>query len=88
MDDGARLLLALGAYRAAQGRLPEALEALVPEYIDEVPRDPVDGRELGYCPEAGLFYSIGDDLADGGGGPSPHFGPEPTFRLRPTADER
>ncbi|MEM7388018.1 MAG: hypothetical protein AAF514_24040, partial [Verrucomicrobiota bacterium] len=49
------------------GRLPETVEALVPDHISRVPLDPFDGRPLRYHPEQRLVYSIGIDLADDGG---------------------
>jgi len=39
----------------------------VPDYLDEVPRDPFDGAPLRYLPEQRLLYSIGADLLDGAG---------------------
>lgn len=66
--------IALKRYQRRHGRLPDALEALVPEFCAEVPHDPADGRLLRYrrLPEGGfLLYSVGEDGTDDGGDPSP-----------------
>jgi hypothetical protein len=68
--------LAIRLYRGKQGRLPEALSDLVPDYLPSVPIDPYSGQPLVYRPqgESFLLYSVGQDRRDDGG------------RL-PTADE-
>jgi len=43
-----RLVVALNRYEMRNGKLPERLEQLVPEYIDSVPRDPYDGKPFRY----------------------------------------
>ncbi|MCL5281827.1 MAG: hypothetical protein M1376_18170 [Planctomycetes bacterium] len=65
----ARTALAVERYRLASGKLPERLEELVPQYLNEVPSDPFDGNPLryrrvdpGYC-----LYSISEDGQDNGG---------------------
>jgi len=65
----ARTGLAVEHYRLAAGKLPDALAALVPAYLDAVPTDPFDGNEIRYKKlEAGfVVYSIGEDLSDDGG---------------------
>ena len=45
-----RIVLALAAYRLDRGRLPDALEQLVPDYLTELPLDPWIGRPFGYQP--------------------------------------
>ena len=62
-----RVALATRAYRAAAGELPENLDALVPNYLAELPVD-VDGRAFRYSPSGEYLYSIGDDRRDDGGG--------------------
>ena len=48
-------------YRLAHQALPESLEALVPYYLAEVPRDPFDGAPLRYIRhETGVRTSQGD----------------------------
>lgn len=62
-----RLLLACRAYDEATGHLPETLEALVPDHLPAVPRDPFDGEPFRYSAERRLVYSVGENLADDGG---------------------
>jgi hypothetical protein len=76
-----QLLLALRAYEEDQGSLPDSLSSLVPEYIEEVPRDPYDEAEFRYDCSRRLVYSVGDDLVDSGGDGYESFGPELTYRL-------
>ena len=56
-------------YHLATGTIPPSLEALVPEYLSEVPRDPIDGEPLRYLVTDTKYtvYSIGTDLEDDGG---------------------
>ena len=65
----ARVGLAVQRYRLATGNLPDALADLVPAYLDAVPKDPFDGKELKYKKlETGfVVYSIGEDGSDDGG---------------------
>ncbi|MCD6416745.1 MAG: hypothetical protein J7M08_08640 [Planctomycetes bacterium] len=60
-------LTALRCYRDAHGRLPQRIEELVPQYLDEVPRDPFDGKPLRYSKDKKIVYSVGTDLTDSGG---------------------
>ncbi len=55
--------LALSAYHAEHGALPESLDMLVPYYMAGVPEDPFTGRALGYDPDADrpIIYSVGAD---------------------------
>ena len=61
--------IALERYRRKHGALPEKLEQLVPEFLDEVPADPFDGRPLRYLIRDGkpVVYSVGKDRVDDGG---------------------
>jgi hypothetical protein len=61
------VLVALKAYKAKTGRLPQSLAELVPEYLGAVPVDDMDGKPLRYSPEKKVLYSVGKDLADDGG---------------------
>ncbi len=65
----ARTAIAIQRYRLAAGKLPEALKDLVPNYLDAVPTDPFDGRELRYekLGVGFVVYSIDKDLHDDGG---------------------
>jgi hypothetical protein len=65
----ARAGLAIERYRLAAGKLPESLAELIPTYLDAVPKDPFDGKDLRYKKlETGfVVYSIGKDGNDDGG---------------------
>ncbi len=62
-----RLLIALKCHKLETGALPDILDALVPKYIDEVPKDDFDGRPMRYLPERKIIYSVGKDLKDDDG---------------------
>jgi hypothetical protein len=53
------------------GAFPATLDALVPQYLDDVPLDPFDGHTLRFFVrnDEALIYSIGPDLKDDGGAP-------------------
>jgi hypothetical protein len=65
----AYVAVAAARYRAEKGRMPETLDALVPQYFPAVPRDPFDGKPLRMVTRDGrlVFYSIGPDMKDDGG---------------------
>ncbi|GMV91591.1 MAG: hypothetical protein AMXMBFR82_13690 [Candidatus Hydrogenedentota bacterium] len=63
-----QVLLALKVYHTRHGELPESLDALVPEFFDELPRDWFDGGAIKYSREKALVYCVGADLVDNGGG--------------------
>ena len=69
----ARTGLAVQRYRLAAGKIPDSLAELVPTYLDAVPKDPFDGKELRYKRlETGfVVYSIGEDGNDDGGKEKP-----------------
>ena len=54
-------VLACRSYRAKHGNLPASLDELVPEFLDEVPRDPYDGEKLRWNAEKGYFWTKGRD---------------------------
>ena len=66
----AAVACALERYRLAHGQLPEKLEALVPEFIAQLPHDVINGQPLRYRRVAAdqfILYSIGwNNLDDGG----------------------
>ena len=62
--DGLRLVVACLLYEIRHGQLPETLDALVPEYLGEVPRDPFDGKPFRYLPTRAAVYCVGADLTD------------------------
>jgi len=66
----ARTAIALERYRLAQGAYPEALDALVPQFIAKLPHDVIGGQPLHYHLEANgqfVLYSVGWNEADDGG---------------------
>ncbi|HEV7926908.1 MAG TPA: hypothetical protein VGR14_16240 [Verrucomicrobiae bacterium] len=68
---------ALERYRLALGRYPEALDALVPGFLEKLPRDLIGGQPLKYRRETDgtfLLYSIGWNEKDDGGVPGPGYG--------------
>lgn len=64
-----RTMLAVQRYRLAQGKRPETLDQLVPEYLDRVPTDPFDGRPIRYrrTDPGFIVYSIWSDGQDNNG---------------------
>lgn len=67
--DSSRVALAIERFRLRHHELPQMLDALVPEFMPEVPLDPFDGQPLRYRVEATEYkvYSIGGDGIDQGG---------------------
>ena len=62
--------IALKRFQLKQGRLPDSLAELAPDYLPAVPIDPYDGKPLKYHPNDDgtyLLYSVGDDGVDDGG---------------------
>lgn len=66
-----RTELAIQAFRATMGRLPNSLDEIVPEYIAEIPIDPMSpmGAALQYrdVDDGYLLYSVGYNGIDDGG---------------------
>jgi len=58
-----RAYLALRAYQLTEGRLPDELSALVPDYLDAVPEDPFIAEPLQYDAAASppKIWSVGPD---------------------------
>lgn len=68
--DQALVACAIERYRLAEGRLPAALTDLVPQFLDAIPSDVMDGQPLRYAvePEGGYrLYSVGWNRRDDGG---------------------
>jgi hypothetical protein len=67
--DLARAALAVERHRLATGALPVALDALVPQYLKEVPLDPFDGRPIRYTRQTSgyVLYSVDTDGQDNAG---------------------
>ena len=71
----ARVAVALRLHRLARGTYPDALAALVPEFLSELPKDPMTGTNLLYRREGQGFvvYSIGLNGKDDGGLDGPGY---------------
>ena len=68
--DAACIGCALERYRMMNGRLPETLGPLAPQFIDKIPNDVMDGKPLRYRLDSKggyLLYSIGWNEKDDGG---------------------
>ena len=68
--DLARVACALERYRLAHGEYPEKLDALVPQFIEKLPHDIINGQPLHYRRmDNGKFvlYSVGWNETDDGG---------------------
>jgi len=65
----AQTALAVERFRQANGKLPEKLSELVPQFLPAVPDDPFDGQPLRYhrLDKGYVVYSIGSDGEDNGG---------------------
>lgn len=66
--------IALKRYQLRQGKLPPALQALVPEFLAAVPYDYLGSKPLAYRLNPGggyVLYSTGEDGKDDGGDPNP-----------------
>ncbi len=61
--------VAVERYRVANGRLPDNLDGIVPQWLDAVPEDPFTGKPLHYRirDKGYVVYSVGADLNDDGG---------------------
>ncbi len=63
--------VAVRLYEAEQGQRPVSLDELVPGYLKDIPRDPLDPyeRPLRYLPDgpSPLLYSVGENGVDDGG---------------------
>lgn len=64
---GDRLMIASMRYHEDKGKYPPRLNALVPDYMERIPRDPFDGKEMRYIPDTGVIYSVSEDMRDSGG---------------------
>jgi hypothetical protein len=62
-----QVLMALRLFRMKTGRLPEALDELVPDYLAAVPLDDFDGKPIRYSLAKKIVYTVGKDLKDDGG---------------------
>lgn len=75
----ARIMVAIALYRRDKGAMPDELNALIPDYLEAVPRDPFDGAPFRYKPSKGMIYSVNADGVDSGGSTfAPDAGPDET----------
>lgn len=68
--DLARVACALERYRLAHGSYPETLDALAPQFLQDIPHDIINGQPLHYRPTSDgtfLLYSVGWNETDNGG---------------------
>jgi hypothetical protein len=67
--DAALVAVALERFRRATGAYPTTLDALVPTYLSNVPRDIMDGEPLRYrlTDQGPIVYSVGMDRVDNDG---------------------
>jgi hypothetical protein len=64
--------IALKRFQLNAGQTADDLQALIPDYLVRLPRDPIDGKPLRYRRHTDgsfLLYSIGDNAQDDGGDP-------------------
>jgi hypothetical protein len=65
--------IALARYKLRTGTLPSGLNALVPDFLKQLPRDRMDGKTLRYrlLPGGGyVLYSVGENGKEDGGDPA------------------
>jgi hypothetical protein len=60
-------MIALRRFELHHGRLPDRLEELVPDFLDEVPVDPFTNVPLLWSADKSALYSTGSNLTDDGG---------------------
>ena len=65
----ADMALAIERFRLHNGRLPESIDDLAPDFLPSVPLDPFTGKPLRYrrTSEGFVVYSVGEDRKDDGG---------------------
>ena len=77
----AQAAIAVQRCRLKNGKLPDSLTDLVPEFLESIPLDPFDGKELRYkkLDSGYVVYSIDEDLTDDGGQEEPKTRPQKVF---------
>jgi hypothetical protein len=83
----ALVMVAVERFRQAHQRWPNALEELVPPFLEKIPDDPYTGTRLLYrrLPDGVVIYSVGPDGVDNGGNIRPQ-NPPTAFGVSPGAD--
>jgi ABC-type transport system involved in multi-copper enzyme maturation permease subunit len=66
---GVKIALVLKIYKIEKGEYPVSLNALVPEYLPELPKDPFTGKDYSYrtVAEGFIVSAVGDNETDGAG---------------------
>ncbi len=78
-----RTALSVQRYRLKNNKLPDSLNGLVPDYLESVPLDPYDGKEIRYnkLDKGFVVYSIGKDQKDDGGKEDPKDKSDSTYDI-------
>jgi hypothetical protein len=78
-----RVMVAVEQFRLARGRWPEAIDTLVPRFLEAVPIDPFTGRELilKKLGDGVVIYSLGADQTDNDGKFEPRGRDDPGYDL-------
>ncbi len=76
----AQLFLAIRAYAVRHHKLPPDLKSLEGEFIEKLPVDPFSGAAWNYSPKKRVFYSVGENELDEGGGK--RIGRRTRFRIK------
>jgi hypothetical protein len=78
-----RVMVAVERFRLAHGRWPEAIDTLVPRFLEAVPIDPFTGRELilKKLGDGVVIYSLGADQMDNDGKFEPRGRDDPGYDL-------
>jgi hypothetical protein len=63
-----RIGLAIASFRSARRAFPESLESLIPDYLENLPRCPMSGREYVYESQAGRLQDCLDCRHEGTSG--------------------
>jgi len=73
--DGLSIVVALELCRRDRGEYPEALGALVPQYLPELPKNPYDGQDFTYNRTDGtyLLHCVGGHRSGESWQPNQHF---------------
>ncbi|MGO8766287.1 MAG: hypothetical protein ACLQSR_14265 [Limisphaerales bacterium] len=82
--DLARVAIALERYRLAHGNYPDSLDALAPQFMQEVPHDIINGEPLHYQKTDDwqfILYSVGWNETDDGGTVAYHQGSSQTVDI-------
>ena len=72
----AQIACALERHRITYGHYPESLDSLVPQFLGDVPKDPIDQEPMRYRKtEDGRFllYSVGWNAVDENGSPTDEY---------------